>query len=371
MQLVESSVTPLASKGDKLLYGLFAEMDTFNQNGRDYPEEIYEPAYEELVPKIQERRLLGELDHPLDYDEIRLSNVSHVIVESHKEVVDGVKKIFGTVELLDTPAGLIAQALNKAGIPLGISSRGLGGTQRVREGELVTSLKLITYDLVAEPSFANAILSPEKSQELSDSLQYIESGLPLNESIETSSIRDTIHRIRESLIIKKTDPDDEIDINKAEVESLKGLLESANSTIQSDTERLIESRTQLKSLREELNRSKEDYENLMENMMNLQDAYNRLKESSVSKRELEKLQEEVVELRKNLAVERRGMSYSKVSDLLEGAITETEIESRLNSLSSLRKKRETQFVLKENLQTSDSLSEKKKLNKLASIVANV
>ena len=198
LQLVENSVRPLSSQGEKILSGLFAEMGTFNQNGRSYPDDIYMQAYEELIPKIKEKRLLGELDHPMDYDEVRLSNVSHAITECEVIEDGGIKKVYGSVELLDTPAGLIAQSLVKAGIPLGISSRGLGATRQVRDGVEVTSLKLITYDLVAEPSFANAILSPDKSKELSDSLHYIESKLPLNESMETKSVRDMIHRIRES-----------------------------------------------------------------------------------------------------------------------------------------------------------------------------
>lgn len=369
MKLVETSINPLSSKGDKLLSGLFAEMNTFNQNGRRYPDDIYEQAYEELVPKIQEKRLLGELDHPLDYDEVRLSNVSHAIIESHITEEEGIKKVYGTVELLDTPAGMIAQALKKAGIPLGISSRGLGATRQVRDGVDVTQLKLITYDLVAEPSFANAVLTPEQTDELSDSLNYIESNLPLNESIENNPIRGMITQIRESLIVKKTDPDDGVDIDKVEVDSLKGLLESANDTIRSDTQRLIESRGEIKSLRKELKRTKEDYEALHENMMKLQDAYNGLLESSISQDEVDELNKTIVELKKSLAVEKRGMSYSKVSDLLEGATTENEIENRLNSLSSMSRKRQTQVIAEGN-QTKISPTNKK-LSSLASIVSRV
>lgn len=369
MQLVEASTRPLSSKGGKILSGPFADMDVFNQNGRRYPEGIYETAYEELIPKIQERRLLGELDHPLQYDEIRLSNVSHAITECHAVEEDGVKRYYGTVELLDTPAGMIAQALVKAGINLGISSRGLGSTKQVRDGVEVTSLKLITFDLVAEPSFANAILTPEKSAELSDSLQYIESKLPLNESIETTSVRDQIQRIRESLINKKTDLKDEVDIDRAEIDSLKGLLESANSTIKSDTQRLIESREQIRSLKKELRESNQKLTMLQRNMTKLQDAYNELTESSISQEEVDELNETIIELQKSLAVEKRGMSYSKVSELLEGATTEDEIESRLNSLSSMSRKRQTQ-VITESRQTKTDI-QRKKLSGLASIVSKV
>ena len=369
MQLIENAVNPLSATSDKTLSGLFAEMDKLNQNERIYPEEIYIPAYEELIPKIGERRLLGELDHPIDYDEVRLSNVSHVIVESEVREEEGIKKIYGTVELLDTPAGLIAQALVKAGIPLGISSRGLGSTRDTREGAEVTQLKLLTYDLVAEPSFANAILSPDKSRELSDSLHYIESKLPLNESLETKSVRGMIHKIRESLINRKTTPTNEIDIKEVELKSLKGLLESTRRTLKSDTQVMIDSRREIKNLREELQESERKYKALMKNMIRLQDAYNSLQESTVSIQEVDDLKEELSEMRRQLAVEKRGMSYSRVSDLLEGANTDDEIENRLNSLSSISK-RQSSIQIDSRL-TESTRSPEKKLTGLAAIVSKV
>lgn len=369
MQLVESASNPLSAQSDKLLSGLFAEMGTYNQNGRRYSEEVYEPAYEELLPKINERRLLGELDHPIDYDEVRLSNVSHAIIECHVVEEDGIKKVYGTVELLDTPAGMIAQALVRAGIPIGISSRGLGNTRQVRDGVEVTQLKLITYDLVAEPSFSNAILSPDKSTELSDSLQYIESKLPLNESVENDSIRGMINHIRESLIMEKTDLHDEIDINEAEIKSLRGLLESAHATIKSDTASMKQSRDQIKELRAQLRELNEDYAYLQKNMQKLQDAYNTLKESTTSTDEVESLKEELARVRKELAVEKRGMSYKKVSKILEGASTSEDIENRLDSLSSASRKH-SQLII-ESATPTESISNERRLTGLASIVARV
>ena len=370
MQLVENSVNPLLAKSEKILSGLFAEMDTFNQNGRRYPEGIYEQAYEELVPKIKEKRLLGELDHPIDYDEIRLSNVSHAITDCEIIEEDGIKKVYGSVELLDTPAGMIAQALVKAGIPLGISSRGIGATRQVRDGVEVTQLKLITYDLVAEPSFAEAILSPDKSAELSDSLHYIESNLPLNESVETESVRGMITRIRESLLSKKTNPTAEIDINKVEIDSLRSLLESSQETIKSDTDILKSSRKQIKDLKRQLHESEQRNKRLLRNMMKIQEAYNEIKDNSLTRESFESLQEELIQTKKMLAVEKRGMSYEKVSELLEGANTDEDIESRLNSLSSISKKRQTKLKIDETLTESSRLNERR-LTGLASIISKV
>lgn len=371
MQLVENSVRPLLAQDEKILSGLFAELGTLNQNGRRYPEDIYEQAYEELIPKIKEKRLLGELDHPIDYDEVRLSNVSHAITECVISEDDGIKKIYGTVELLDTPAGLIAQSLVKAGIPLGISSRGIGSTRQVRDGVEVTQLKLITYDLVAEPSFSNAILTPDKSKELSDSLHYIESKLPLNESVETQSVRNIITNIRESLINRKTDPVNKIDINKVEIDSLKSLLESTRSTVKSDTKIMVASRKQIKKLRGDLRESELKYDNLLKNMFKLQEEYNKLKETALTEDQAEELKENIIDLQKQLAVEKRGMSYNQVSELLEGATTKEDIESRLNSLTSVSRKRQTLLTVDKNTLTESVNISEKKLKGLASIVAKV
>lgn len=371
MQLVENSMTPLLAHDEKILSGLFAELGTLNQNGRRYPEDIYEQAYEELIPKIREKRLLGELDHPMDYDEVRLSNVSHAITGCELLDEGGTKKIYGTIELLDTPAGMIAQSLVKAGIPLGISSRGLGATKQVRDGVEVTQLKLITYDLVAEPSFSNAILSPDKSRELSDSLHYIESNLPLNESVETQSVRHMIESIRESLIERKTIPSKESNIDEVELESLKNLLESTQRIVKSDTQVMMESRKQIKELQESLDESEKKYNKLLKNMFKLQDAYNELSESALTSEQATKLQDDLLEVRKQLAVEKRGMSYTQVSELLEGATTEVEIENRLNSLSSLSRKRQVKVSLDESILTENTRVEDRKLTGLASIVSKV
>lgn len=371
MQLVENSARPLSAQGKKILSGLFAEMGTLNQNGRRYPEDIYEQACEKLIPKIKEKRLLGELDHPIDYDEVRLSNVSHAITECEIIEEGGIKKVYGTVELLDTPAGLIAQSLVEAGIPLGISSRGVGATRQVRDGVEVTQLNLITYDLVAEPSFSNAVLSPSQTQGLSDSLQYIESKLPLNESVESQSVRDMIYRIRESLINKKTDPVDEIDINRVEIDSLQGLLESAHKTIKSDTQIMMASRQEIKDLKEDLQESELKYKNLLKNMFKLQEAYNSLQESAITKEAYDQLQEEVITLRRQLAVEKRGMSFNQVSELLEGATTDEDIKNRLDSLSSMGRKRQTVYVKDPDILTENKDLKRGNLRGLAHIVSKV
>ena len=344
--LKENNVTrPLQASSPKQLHGIFTVTDIFNENRRRYPESIFMKAYEELQPKIRGRRLMGELDHPLDYDEIRLSNVSHLITDCTIDEVEGHKAIRGTVELLDTPAGKVAQALVKAGIPLGVSSRSLGDVKRVNEGSEVTALKLITYDLVADPSESRAILSPEQKAELNESFSQIEKRLPLNESVERGSVRDTIQQLRESLSLNETieQGEDDIDAKDIQIHVLRDLLEQKSLQLKEDSELLITNRKKIKSLEESVTQITSRYDNLRRNNRKLQEEYTSLQES-VNERE-RKLQEskdaEILDLKKRLAVEKRGLDYQRVQHLLESATTDLDIESKLDSISNLSKRKST------------------------------
>ena len=134
-----------------VLTGLFTSFNTKNRNGRIYESADFLPHVEALREQIESKRLLGELDHPHGF-EISLGNVSHV-VES-LEFDPQQNAIVGKIRLLNTTAGKEAQALVKDGIPLNISSRAAG---TVDESGHV-KLQQFTYDLVADPGFANAQL---------------------------------------------------------------------------------------------------------------------------------------------------------------------------------------------------------------------
>jgi len=154
--IVERSSGSLAVAGeskDYVLEGIFGEIDSKNKNNRIYTEDEYVPQIEALQNKIKSSKLLGELDHPQQFD-ISLKNVSHVIEELF---YDGdSKQVRGRIRLLDTDAGRQAKALVDAGVPLQISSRAAG---TVESSGKVKIKQLFTYDLVADPGFENAELS--------------------------------------------------------------------------------------------------------------------------------------------------------------------------------------------------------------------
>jgi hypothetical protein len=68
------------TEGSYVLEGIFGEMGVKNKNGRVYDESEYLPQVESLQAKIKSSKLMGELDHPQNFD-ISLKNVSHVIEE--------------------------------------------------------------------------------------------------------------------------------------------------------------------------------------------------------------------------------------------------------------------------------------------------
>jgi len=139
--------------GSVVLEGVFTEFDVRNKNNRIYEEKEVMPHINELQEKVKTNKLLGELDHPKDFD-VSLANVSHV-VESLDYDKDK-KQVIGKIRLLNTSKGKEAQALIKDGIPLHISSRAAG---TVDENGKVKIKKFFTYDLVADPGFENAELS--------------------------------------------------------------------------------------------------------------------------------------------------------------------------------------------------------------------
>ena len=139
--------------GSVVLEGVFTQIGVKNKNNRIYEEAEVLPHIKELQEKVKTNKLLGELDHPKDFD-ISLSNVSHVI--ENLEYDKDKKQVLGRIRLLNTSKGKEAQALIEDGIPLHISSRAAG---TVDENGKVKIKKFFTYDLVADPGFENAELA--------------------------------------------------------------------------------------------------------------------------------------------------------------------------------------------------------------------
>lgn len=149
------------NNGRLIVKGVLQRAESKNQNGRVYPREVLmKETTKYLEEQVSERRALGELDHP-DSSVVNLNNASHNVIEMHWDGDD----LLGTVEVLSTPSGNILKELFKSGIKLGISSRGLGSVEPMREGEGDTvevqpDFELIAFDFVSNPSTHGAFMRP-------------------------------------------------------------------------------------------------------------------------------------------------------------------------------------------------------------------
>jgi hypothetical protein len=143
--------------GRTIVKGVLQRAGAENQNGRVYPKPTLMREAQKYEQLIKERRALGELDHP-DSTVINLKNVSHNVREIHWEGDD----LCGTVEILATPSGNILKELLKAGILLGISSRGMGSTKQMEGNkvEVQEDFELIGWDFVSNPSTHGAFMVP-------------------------------------------------------------------------------------------------------------------------------------------------------------------------------------------------------------------
>jgi hypothetical protein len=152
-----------SDSGSVRFKGKFQEANTQNKNKRIYSYDILERERIRLEPIIEQNRLFGELDHPAD-SIIHLENASHLITKLWWKDTT----MFGEGKILPTPAGRILETIIRCGIPVGISSRGVGTGKVGPDGSMVIdpSFRLITFDVVADPStneaFAHAIGESQK-----------------------------------------------------------------------------------------------------------------------------------------------------------------------------------------------------------------
>ena len=152
------------NNGRVIVTGCLQRADAKNQNGRVYPREILarEVANYKKV-QISEKRALGELDHP-ESSVVNLQNVSHNVLEVWWKG----DEVMGKVEVLGTPAGNMLKELLRSGIKLGISSRGLGSVEELREDpgsvQVKDDFELICWDFVSNPSTHGAFMSPTMNE---------------------------------------------------------------------------------------------------------------------------------------------------------------------------------------------------------------
>ena len=162
--LTESSGAAYGIPGGFVVQGVLQRAGAKNQNGRVYPKHILARECQRYQTEyIDQHRALGELDHP-ESSVVNLNNVSHNVLKIWWNGDD----LHGAVQILETPSGKILKELFRAGITLGISSRGLGSVKELRnEGavEVQEDFELICWDFVSNPSTHGAFMRPTHMNE--------------------------------------------------------------------------------------------------------------------------------------------------------------------------------------------------------------
>ena len=163
--LNENSEKPFHCPNPFIVDAVFQKFGIENANGRIYPEAILKREVEKYQIKIQERRAIGECNHPSE-SVIDLSRVAINIIELHWEG----HTLVGKMEILVSEgfrrSGIIScqgdqvAHLLLSGIKIGVSSRGLG-TVTNKMGVLYVGedFEIVCWDVVSDPSTPNAWIS--------------------------------------------------------------------------------------------------------------------------------------------------------------------------------------------------------------------
>jgi len=158
----------MVAEGHLVFPAKLQEADAVNGNQRVYTEEVLRKEINNYQKIVEDRRALGECDHP-DDSVVNLKNASHMVNRIWWEGKD----VIGTVKVLQTPAGQILRGLYESGVKFGFSSRALGSLQEGKGGVqyVQDDLQLICFDAVSEPSAPGAyILEGKEATQLTETV---------------------------------------------------------------------------------------------------------------------------------------------------------------------------------------------------------
>ena len=217
--------------GMMTLTGVFGVCGVRNNNKRVYETSNYAKMVQEMKSEIEKNNgIPGELEHPQTMN-ITLENISHKITDIN---IDENGLVTGSITLLNTPKGKIAQAIVEGGLPLFISSRATGQVDAASGN--VTLERIATYDLVGSPGFSQARLKLNENQiaeSICESMYYIGEK---NEDIEENNTIDDMEM--KELLEKFEALENRVAELEEQNESLREQVEESNNL---DVKRLADS----------------------------------------------------------------------------------------------------------------------------------
>ena len=221
------------------LTGTFGVCGVRNNNKRVYETSNYAKMVSEMKKEIEANNgIPGELEHPQSMN-ITLENISHKITDIN---IDENGLVTGSITLLKTPKGKIAQAIVEGGLPLFISSRATGQVDQSTGN--VTLERIATYDLVGSPGFSQARLKLNENQiaeSICESVYYVtdkDVEEPINENNENNENNTLTDMEMKEIMERFEELENRIEELESQNENLQMQLESAE---QIDIKRLADS----------------------------------------------------------------------------------------------------------------------------------
>jgi hypothetical protein len=215
------------------LTGTFGVCGVRNNNKRVYETSNYAKMVSEMKKEIEANNgIPGELEHPQSMN-ITLENISHKITDIN---IDENGLVTGSITLLNTPKGKIAQAIVEGGLPLFISSRATGQVDQSTGN--VTLERIATYDLVGSPGFSQARLKLNENQiaeSICESVYYVTDKENVNENNENNTLTDMEMK---EIMERFEELEDRINELESQNEDLQMQVENANNI---DVKRLADS----------------------------------------------------------------------------------------------------------------------------------
>lgn len=184
--------------------GIFSTIGEKNRNGRIYPR----PIWESEISNYQENFENGSINTLMEWEHPSRTNVDpmQAVAKIESLKIEG-NYVMGEAVLLNNEKAQQLKSLIDNGIKISVSSRGVGN---VRNG-VVEDFKLITYDLVSDPSDYNATMNGVcESYQLNEGVvqgkqfKYDTDGNIVEVSEKDLSLYET-HDIQEALKSKFTD----------------------------------------------------------------------------------------------------------------------------------------------------------------------